>query len=258
MRQPAIFLGHGTPMNAIENNKYSYNWAKLGRMFKPSSILMISAHWFTEGLKTQSAMHPEKINDMYGFPKELYETEYPVEGNPELTERIGSIFGDEVVVDDSWGIDHGAWSVLLHMYPKADVPVVQLSVNKTAEHGHLLEIGMKLSDLRDEGVMIIGSGNIVHNLRMINPRMEKGYEWAERFDKDIKAAVKEHHFFDCINYSKFRMAAEMSVPTPDHFLPLIYVLGAVRQDDKLSIFNEGSTMGGMSMTSFLFDKKLTL
>ena len=123
MRQPAIFVGHGTPMNAIENNKYSYNWAKLGRMFKPDKILVISAHWFTDGLKTQSAEIPEKMNDMYGFPKELNETEYPVKGDSELTERLIGILGDEVVVDDSWGIDHGAWSVLIHMNLK---PIFQL------------------------------------------------------------------------------------------------------------------------------------
>ncbi len=258
MRQPVVFIGHGSPMNAIEENKYSYLWAKIGRMFKPKSILMISAHWYKDGFRTQSAISPEKINDMYGFPEALYETEYAVKGDSKLTERVQAVLGDEVTIDDSWGIDHGAWSVLIHMFSKAEIPVVQLSVNNNVEHGHLFEIGMKLSALRDEGVMIIGSGNIVHNLSMVNPRMEKGYEWAERFDKDIMKAIKQHRYFDCINYSKFRMAAEMSVPSTDHYLPLLYVLGAARKDDKLSIFNEGCTMGGMSMTSYLFDKKLTL
>ena len=253
MKMPAIFIGHGSPMNAIEHNQYTETWAKLGRRFKPKAILMISAHWFTEGVLTQNEEQPKKINDMYGFPEALYTLSYPVEGDAALTESLISILGDAVTISDGWGSDHGSWSVLVHMYPEHNIPVVQLSVNRRGTPREQYEIGKKISHLRDEGYMVIGSGNVVHNLGQIRWDMNGALPWAESFDDAIEDAIRNEAYEDVINYHQYGEPAYLSVPTPDHFFPLLSVLGAASPDDQLTVFNKGYEYGSLSMTGYLFE-----
>ena len=253
MKLPVIFVGHGTPMNAIEQNTFTASWQALGKKIKPKGILMVSAHWFTHGSWTQDSESPKVINDMYGFPKALYEVNYTVHGNRQLTEKIVALLSPDTKINNDWGIDHGAWSVLTHMYPKRDVPVVQLSIDahKTPEEHYAL--GRKLRALRQEGYLIMGSGNIVHNLRRVAFDKTDGYEWANTFDRQIKEAIETRKFEKCINYTDFGEAATLSVPTTDHYDPLLYVLGAVETQDQVTIFNKASVMGSLSMTSYIFE-----
>jgi len=254
MRMPAIFVGHGSPMNAIEDNGYTLEWAAIGRQFHPKGILMISGHWYTKGLKLQSASEPKKINDMYGFPQALYQMNYPVKGDQALTEKVVDMLGDHVDLDDSWGIDHGTWAVLTHMYPDADIPVVQLSLDRTKSPQALFDLGQKLSELRDQGYMIMASGNVVHNLRAMNPSMDKkGYEWAEAFDDAIEEAVTKGDYETCLNYMSLGEPATLSVPTAEHYLPLVMVLGAIKPEDSVQVFNKGFDLGGVSMTGYIFN-----
>lgn len=253
MKMPILFVGHGSPMNAIQNNDFTVAWQEIGQIIKPKAILMISAHWFTHGTFTQDESEPRVINDMYGFPKALYEVNYLVKGDKHLTDRARALIKKKVAIDNGWGIDHGAWSVLNHMYPKRDVPVVQLSIDADAKPEDHYAIGKQLSPLRDEGIFIIGSGNIVHNLRILNWEMEGGYDWADYFDLEIKEAVLAHHHERCIRYKEMGKEAELSVPTTDHYDPLLYILGASREDDHIQVFNEKRFMGSGSMTSYLFE-----
>lgn len=252
MRMPAIFVGHGSPMNAIENNKFTDEWEKIGKMYKPKGIVMISAHWYTDGVLTQDEYEPDKINDMYGFPEELYVMDYPVHGMKEITDEITTTFGDSVKVDNSWGIDHGAWSVLVHMYPDANIPVVQISVDRTKTPQEQFEIGQKIAYLRDKDYMIIASGNIVHNLRMLNPNLENGYKWAIEFDDYIEKSIISKNFQNCIDFNKLGDSAKLSVPTPDHYFPLLNLLGAVNKSEEVSMFNKDYLMGSVSMTGYIF------
>lgn len=221
--------------------------------FKPKAIIMISAHWFTSGTLTQKEEAPRKINDMGGFPKELYEMAYPVMGTKALSQEILKTLGEGVKVDNNWGIDHGAWSVLVHMYPKADIPVVQISVDRTKSPQEQFELGKKIKHLRQEGYMIIASGNVVHNLRQLRQTPETPHPWAVSFDDYIEVAIKHKEFDKCIHYLDFGEAASLSVPSPDHYYPLLTVLGAVESDDKVRVFNKGYDMASLSMTSYLFE-----
>lgn len=253
MRMPAIFVGHGSPMNAIEDNAYTREWAAIGRQFHPKGILMISGHWYTNGLKLQSASEPKKINDMYGFPDALYQVAYDVKGDSGLIDQVQGILGEGVDLDDSWGIDHGTWAVLTHMYPHADVPVVQLSLDRTKSPEALYELGQKLARLRDQGYMILASGNVVHNLRAMNPSMNQtGYEWAQAFDDAIEKAVSKRDFETCLNYKSLGEPATLSVPTAEHYLPLVTLLGATKPEDSIQVFNKGFDLGGVSMTGYVF------
>lgn len=251
MRMPGIFIGHGSPMSAIENNAFTNEWKKLGEQFKPKAILVISAHWFTEGTKTQDDISPNKINDMYGFPQELYTMTYPVQGDKTLTQEIKNVLGKSVVIDNSWGIDHGTWSVLVHMYPEANIPVVQLSVDRTISPQDHFNIGQSIAGLRDQGYMIIGSGNVVHNLRMMSQGNTKS-PWAESFDNYIEEAVVNRDFDKCIHYLGFGDAARESVPTPEHFYPLLSILGASNAEDTITVFNKAIEFSCVSMTGYLF------
>ena len=252
MKLPVIFVGHGSPMNAIEDNAYTREWVKLGRSIRPKSILMISAHWFTRGSFIQDAEKPEIINDMYGFPESLYHIGYQVRGDKALTEKVLTALSGDVSVNNDWGIDHGAWSVLNHMYPKRDIPVVQLSVNRDLEPDAHFKIGHALSFLRDEGVLIIASGNIVHNLRMVRFDMDSGHPECVKFDVYIRDNILNKNFNAVIRYRDKGEAARLSVPTTDHFDPLLYALGAAREDDSAEVFNESVMMGYMSMTGYVF------
>ena len=253
MKMPVLFVGHGSPMNAIEDNEFSQTWKALGkRLPRPKAILAVSAHWYSEGTRTSDLENPRMIYDMYGFPEELYELKYPVLGSPELASQLKKSIGDVVSIDNRWGIDHGTWSVLCHMYPDADIPVVQLSIDHQAPAMTHYEIGKKLRSLRADGVLILASGNIVHNLALINWQMEGGYPWAHEFDSFIKNNILEKNHDAVIHHERVGISAEKAFYTPDHYFPLLYALGASEPTDDIEVFNEKCLMGSMSMTGYIF------
>jgi 4,5-DOPA dioxygenase extradiol len=253
-KMPVLFIGHGSPMNAIEDNEYSRGWIEIAKKIpKPEAILCVSAHWYTSGTKVSDAAKPETVYDMYGFPDELYQVTYNAPGAPELAHQIKSMISNHVEIDNSWGIDHGTWSVLHRMYPKADIPVLQLSVDSLTSFDAHFKIGRELSSLREKGVLIVGSGNIVHNLGMAKWGMDSGFSWADEFDNYIKDKIINRQYEDVINYGNAGKSSEMAFFTPEHFYPLLYALGASSEEDKLTIFNESRTMGSISMTSYLFE-----
>lgn len=252
-RMPVLFVGHGSPMNAIEDNTFSRAWSALGKTLeKPKAILSVSAHWFTRGTKVNDSPTPTMIYDMYGFPEELYRLKYPAPGSPELAYRVRSLIGELVTVDNTWGLDHGTWSVLHRVFPKADIPIVQLSINAMLTPAEHYAIGQKLRLLRDEGVLIFGSGNVVHNLSRVDWRMNDGQPWAQEFDQSIHQAILSSDHDSVIHYERIGESAQLSVPSMDHFAPLLYILGASDEDDTISVFNADCTLGSMSMTSYLF------
>ncbi len=253
MSLPVIFVGHGSPMNAIENNRFTEEWKRIGERYQPNAILMISAHWFVKDTFVQTTLEPKVINDMYGFPEELYQVSYQVKGDPELSKTILERLTVPVSANDSWGIDHGAWSVLTHMYPKRDIPVVQLSINASASADDKYKIGQQLKGLRDEGVLIIGSGNIVHNLSRVNPNQPEAYPWAIAFNDYIKDAIVTKNHPKCIHYYRLEESAHLSVPMSDHYDPLLYVLGATHTKDTVTVFNDELVWGSLSMTSYIFE-----
>ncbi len=250
---PILFIGHGSPMNAIEDNEYTRNWSKITKEIPtPKAILSISAHWYTEGSKITDAVSPNVIYDMYGFPEELYRVNYQPKGAPELAHKTKDLISREVTIDNSWGYDHGTWSVLCRMYPKADIPVYQLSVDHKASAKEHYKMGQEISSLREEGVLILASGNVVHNLFRINWEMDGGYPWAEEFDHYVKDKIERRDFQKLIHYEKAGKSAELAFYTPEHYYPLLYILGAVKDEDKLTVFNDSCLMGSLSMTSYLF------
>lgn len=254
-RMPAIFVGHGSPMIALEHNDLTETYKELGqtilkRFGRPKAILMISAHWYTRGTLVQSAAKPRQVYDMYGFPKELYELKYEPADYADLTKEVTDLLGDGVEVDDSWGIDHGAWSILVHIFPKADSPVVQLSVNGLMDTRQSYELGQRLAVLREKGYLIMGSGNVVHNLRLVEWENEHGNPAADRFDNAIKSAIEARDDEAVIDFHRYP-DADYAVPTPDHFLPLLYILGA-SQGESPYIFNNVRNLGSMALTGYAF------
>lgn len=253
-KMPALFIGHGSPMNAIEDNKFVREWQSLTeRLPKPKAILSISAHWYTNGTKIMDEESPKTIYDMYGFPDELYEIVYAAKGSPNLAQNTTNLINRPVETDNSWGYDHGTWSVLHRIYPNADIPLIQLSVDRDATMQEHYDIGRQLAKLREEGVLIFGSGNVTHNLRRVNWEMQGGYDWAEDFDGYIMESVESANYDNVINYKKAGKAADYAVPISDHFAPLLYVLGALEGSEKVSVFNEECILGSLSMTSYLFE-----
>jgi 4,5-DOPA dioxygenase extradiol len=254
-RMPALFVGHGSPMNAIEENVYSKNWSRIAKQIKrPDAILSVSAHWYTTGTKIMDTPTPRMVYDAYGFPDKLYQLKYSAKGCPEAAKLAASLIKKTVRVDNSWGIDHGTWSVLKHMYPDADIPVFQLSIDSLAPASAHYRIGQELASLRKQGIMIFGSGNVVHNLSRINWEMDGGNSWAVQFDKHIKNKIVDRKHEYAIHYDHGNdISAKLSVPTPEHFYPLLYILGASAENEKLTVFNESCTMGALSMTSYLFE-----
>jgi len=248
--QPAIFLGHGSPMNAIEDNQFTSAWEELGRRFPhPKAILAISAHWMTTNIAVTAMSSPRTIHDFGGFPPALFAASYPAPGSPELAQRIMQLLGPlHVHQDYTWGLDHGTWSVLIKMYPAANIPVVQMSLNLNEKEDFHFRLGKQLSSLRDEGIMIVASGNIVHNLRRLDMH-NRGFDWAQRFDQHIHDAILREDFASVINYALFGQDAQLSVPTVEHYLPLLYTLGAKRDGDQITIINKELVMGSISMTS---------
>jgi len=253
-RTPVLFIGHGSPMNAVENNPFSNQWVTLGKeLERPNAILSISAHWFTSGTRIADAQTNRMIYDMYGFPDELYRVNYPAPGAPEVARRAKGLISRKVEIDNTWGLDHGTWSVLRRLFPQADIPVFQLSVDSDATPREHFQIGQDLAALRDEGVLILGSGNVVHNLGRVNWGMEGGYDWAQDFDGYIKRNVLNRDFDAVVDYQKAGPSARQAFPIMDHFAPLLYVLGATDSADKATVFNDACMMGSLSMTSYLFE-----
>ncbi len=252
-KMPVLFVGHGSPLNAIEENAYTREWRKLAESIpKPKAILSVSAHWYARGSKVNSLDEPKQIYDMYGFPQELYDLVYPAKGSPVLAKRVQELLPGKVETDNSWGIDHGTWSVLVKMYPHADIPVVQLSVDRTASAEAHLTLGKALKPLRDEGILILASGNVVHNLSRVAWNMHGGFDWALDFDKYIKDRVLNSDHDGVAGYALLGQTASLAVPTPDHFFPLLYALGASETGDEISVFNEACVLGSLSMTGYVF------
>ncbi|MEI6578381.1 MAG: 4,5-DOPA dioxygenase extradiol [Eubacteriales bacterium] len=249
---PVIFVGHGSPMNAIEENEYTQGWREIAASIpKPVAILSISAHWVTSGTKVSVLENPETIHDFYGFPKALFDMEYPAAGSPHFAAKTIDLLGN-ADADKSWGLDHGTWSVLSVMYPNANIPVFQLSIDAQASPAELFEIGNKLKPLRENGVLIFGSGNVVHNLGLVDFTKQGGFDWANKFDETIKNNILKRDFENILNYRKLGDIARIAVPTTEHFNPLLYVLGASDSADEITVYNNSSTLGSLSMTSYVF------
>ncbi len=250
---PAAFIGHGNPMNALETNRYTQAWADFGAAVPPPrAILVISAHWYINATAVTAMPRPRTIHDFYGFPKPLYDMEYPAPGLPELAAEVSDLVSPTWVGADidSWGIDHGTWSVLVHAFPRADIPVVQLSLNADKALDYHLELGAKLAPLRASGVLVIGSGNIVHNLGGMDRRHpDAGFDWAQRFDDAARALM----LADPAEIGRLDAHADfdLAVPTPDHFLPLLYLAGMASADrTPPSVLVEGYAYGSLSMTAY--------
>ena len=254
-KMPVLFLGHGSPMNAIEENQFVQGFRDIAKKIpKPNAILCVSAHWFTEGTFVTAMDLPKTIHDFYGFPKELFDVEYPAPGNPDLAhETVELLSPVEVGEDHSWGLDHGAWSVIRHMYPEADIPVIQMSIDYRKPPQYHFELAQKLSKLREKGILIIGSGNIVHNLRMIDWKnintVGAGWDWAIEAREKTNNWLLDGNFQNLIDYQKMGTSLQYAVPSPDHYLPLICSLGLKEKSENLSLFNDELIGGSLSMTS---------
>ena len=257
----ALFVGHGTPMNAIEDNTFTQTWQKLGQEIEtnqaPRAILSVSAHWYTRGTGVTAMTNPKTIHDFWGFPPELMAVQYDAPGDPEIAELVKDVAKPDLVESDyNWGLDHGTWSVLKHMFPEAKIPVVQLSIDGTKPYSHHLQLGQKLARLaRENNVLIVGSGNVVHNLRMAAPKYgDTGMDWADAFDESAKEVMltSPERFETLLEHEAFQAA----VPTPDHFLPLAYVAGVSSGmaesggEQTVSAFNDMRTWGSLSMTGY--------
>jgi 4,5-DOPA dioxygenase extradiol len=249
-RMPALFIGHGSPMNAIEDTEFSQAWAEVARSLpKPQAVLCISAHWETNGTRVTAMKQPETIHDFYGFPPALFEKSYPAPGSPDLARTIeGVVRRTPIGLDMERGLDHGAWAVLCRMYPKAEVPALQLSLDMRKDPASHYELGRELRELRKKGVLIIGSGNIVHNLREMVWE-DTAYDWALEFDARIKGLLLSGDHKAIVDYSKLGQSAHLAVPTLEHYLPLLYVLGVQAESDPVVFFADKVTLGSMSMRS---------
>ena len=252
-RMPALFIGHGSPMNAIEDTPYSRAWKALGASLpRPRGILVVSAHWFTHGTLATAQERPPTIHDFGNFPRALHDMQYPAPGDPALAAEAASLLAPTAVrLDDSWGLDHGAWSILVHMYPKADIPVVQLSVDEDKAAPEHFDLGSRLAPLRERGVLVMATGNVVHNLAFIDPQRRGGFDWAKRFDDFVKQTLEARDRRALVEYQRHPDAA-IAAPDPDHFLPIMYPAGIRREDDALSWVVDGDSldMGSVSMRAF--------
>lgn len=252
-RMPALFVGHGSPMNALNENGWTRAWQSLGTDFpRPAAVVSISAHWYVPETAVTASGQPRTIHDFGGFPDALYELQYPAPGAPALASRVAELLGSTPVrLDEGWGLDHGTWSVLLHVFPRADVPVVQLSIDKTKPARWHYEIAQKLRPLRDEGVLILGSGNIVHNLKAYSwGRYETApYDWAVRFEAMVRQRLVEGDFDPLIAYESLGRDARLAAPTPEHYLPLLYVIAQHGQGEPIAFPVEGFDGGSISMLS---------
>ncbi|MCG8329775.1 MAG: 4,5-DOPA dioxygenase extradiol [Chitinophagales bacterium] len=254
-KMPVLFLGHGSPMNAIEENEFVKGFRKLGKEIeKPTAILCISAHWETRGTYVTAMEHPRTIHDFGGFPQELFNVQYPAPGSPDLARETQKLIQKaSVELDDKWGLDHGAWSVIKHLYPDADVPVIQMSLDFTKPPQYHYELAKDLASLREKGVLIVGSGNMVHNLRMVAWNQLNtdgyGYDWAIEANGKMKQYIASGDHQPLINYSSQGKAFRLAIPTPEHYLPLLYTLALKEDKDEVNIFNDKALGGSLTMTS---------
>lgn len=250
-RMPALFIGHGNPMHAIDDNEYTAAWSAIGRgLPKPKAIVAVSAHWYPPATLVTAMERPRTIHDFGGFPRPLFEVQYPAPGEPSLARRIVELLRPiEVGLDEEWGLDHGTWAPLRHLYPQADVPIVQLSMDETQPAQVHYDIGRRLAPLREEGVLVVGSGNLVHNLHAYGwgRRVLEPYDWAVRFETLARELMTSGDHDPLINYEQLGRDAMLSAPTPDHYLPLLYVLGAQQQGDAVAFPVEGIDGGSVSM-----------
>lgn len=250
-RMPVVFFGHGSPMNTLEQNRYTEAWRGLGEAIpRPRAILSVSAHWYTEGTAVTAMEQPRTIHDFYGFPRALFDVRYPAPGAPRLAARVRELLAPvEVSLDRSWGFDHGTWSVLRHAYPDADVPVVQLSIDGTQPARFHYEIGRRLVPLRDEGVLVVGSGNVVHNVRLMRRAGGPPFDWAVRFNEKVRGALASRDHRALIELEQAGEDARLSVPTPEHYLPLLYIAAMQAEDEQMRFAVDGYEMGSLGMLS---------
>jgi 4,5-DOPA dioxygenase extradiol len=248
---PAIFFGHGNPMNALLRNSYTDGWAVIGSAIpRPAAVLAVSAHWYIPATAVTAGLKPRTIHDFGGFPRELYAVEYPAPGSPELARRVQDLLAPLAVSqDERWGFDHGTWSVLCHVFPQADVPIIQLSIDETQPPEFHYELGKRLSPLREEGVLIMGSGNLVHNLHTYawGRHMVEPFDWAVRFEERARALLLAGDDAPLVAYEQLGRDAKLSIPTPDHYLPLLYVMAVRKQGEPVSFPVEGVDGGSVSM-----------
>jgi len=260
-KMPVLFLGHGSPMNAIEENIFVKGFRQVAQEIPtPKAILCISAHWFISGTKVASMAMPRTIHDFYGFPPELYKKSYPSPGSPDLALHIQQILGKEYVeLDDGWGLDHGAWSVLCHLYPQANIPVIQLSIDAKKDAAWHFALASRLKILREKGVLVVGSGNLIHHLGMVDfskiNEIGFGYDWAIEANSWIHEKMVQRNWSDLIHYQKQGKAMQLAVPTPEHYLPFIYSLGLLDDLEPMEYFNDHLLAGSLSMTSIKFGGK---
>ena len=251
-KMPVLFVGHGSPMNGIEDNEFSRRWAEMGKDIPlPRAVIVVSAHWFTSGTKVTAMDRPRTIHDFYGFPKALFDVQYPAPGNTTLaSETVKLIKKAHVTLDHDWGLDHGTWSIVRHMYPAANIPVLQLSIDFSKAAKFHYELARELNALRKKGVLIIGSGNMVHNLGMVDwHHPDSGFDWAIEMNENFKKLITEGNHEQLIDFESMGHAAKLSIPTPEHYLPLLYTLGLQEKDDAVKLFNDKTLMGSISMTS---------
>jgi len=247
-RMPAIFFGHGSPMNALEDNAYTRAWKQLGAsMPKPEAIVAISAHWLTQGTAVTAMAMPPTIHDFGGFPQALFDMRYPAPGDPALAARVRDMLAPiDVQLDHAWGLDHGTWSVLLKMFPAADIPVIQISIDATQPYAFQHALGRRLAELREEGILLIGSGDVVHNLRMMSWG-GAAHDWAQRFNNRVRECLLRGDTESLIDFTQWGEDARLSVPTPEHFLPLLTIAGTKQDDETISIAVDGIEAGSISM-----------
>lgn len=249
---PVVFIGHGSPMNGISDNKFTQSLSKLGKeLERPNAIIVVSAHWLTDKTYVSVNPKPNTIYDFGGFPDALYKVKYEPKGNPALAQEVKNLITTIPIHEDNqMGLDHGSWTVLKHIYPKADVPVFQISIDYNKPPQYHYELGQMLKKMREKGVLIVGSGNIVHNLGKIG-RMNEAFDWAVEFDTTVKTHLNKGDFMPLVNYSQFGRVAELSIPTHDHYTPMLYTLGLANKNEQIKYFYEGVELGSISMRSFI-------
>lgn len=250
---PVLFMGHGSPMNGIEINEFSSKWKEIAQKIPiPQAILVVSAHWLTKGTRITAMDFPPTIHDFGGFPQALFDVQYPAPGNPILAQETAELVkSTAIILDHDWGLDHGAWSVIKHMYPSAAIPVLQLSIDYTKAGQYHYNLAKELSALRKKGVLILGSGNMVHNLRMMSWEMINGggYDWAIEANDKLKNAILNKNHQLLINYQTMGSDVMLGIPTPEHYLPLMYTLGLQNENEEVSLFNDKAIGGSLTMTS---------
>jgi 4,5-DOPA dioxygenase extradiol len=252
---PVLFVGHGSPENVINENRWTKSLKETSKKFrKPDAVVIISAHWLTQTLKITANPRPELIYDFFGFPQPLYTVKYPCEGNPEISDKIASLLGDfQPQLDKTRGFDHGVWTVLYQLYPQGDVPIVQLSLSSKLGYAQYLELGQKLSALREHNILLIGSGNVVHNLRQLQQITANPFDWAAQFDNWVKEAINNHKFQNLVNIDETSKPIFANAhPTPDHYLPLLICCGASRESDTVTYPHEGFQYGSISMRNIFW------